>query len=608
MDEGKGNMSMLEPLLAFAPFATVDLHFARFMMRLSGSENRDLALAAALLSFLGRQGHTCMDLCAPMASLDAAGELMQALPGPEAWAATLRREPVVGSPGDDRPLILDRSNRLYFHRTYRQERLLADRLIALNASERPVDAEALRSAMARMFPEAGEGVLPQRLAALIAASRSLCVITGGPGTGKTTLVTKIMALLLMLEPDLTIALAAPTGKAARRIAESIQTGVERLDCPEEIRGRIPREASTLHRLLGFTTGSVKPRRGPDNPLTARVVVVDEASMADLALMAALVQAIPVDGRLILLGDRNQLASVAAGYVLGDICDTGTTHAYSPGLADLAARVIDAGLSSGGRAGMQDSIVELTRTYRFAGDSLIFNLSAAVNREDAGRCIEILQAGSGGELCHRDLPGADALGETLRPAVIAGYGPYLEGSDHQERLRLFDAFRVLCPVREGPFGVVALNRLIERILAEEGLLDPSGVHYEGRPVLITENDYSLNLFNGDVGIILRHEGDLRACFPGRDGTPRQISPMRLPGHETAFAMTVHKSQGSEFDRTLLVLPDRDSPVLCRELVYTAITRARKALEIWSSPEVLSRAVSRRTVRSSGLSAMLWGERP
>lgn len=599
-------MNMHSPPLPPGPFASIDLHFARFMMRLAGSTNQDLALAAALLSFLGRQGHTCMDLAAPLASLEPDEELLLAMPGPEAWVASLGREPVVGSPGDGSPLILDPSGRLSFHRTYEQERLLADRLTTLSASEQAMDMETLKKAISRMFPSSkDQDDLPQMLAALIAASRPLCVITGGPGTGKTTLVAKILALLLVQDPELTIALAAPTGKAAGRIAESIQAGVERLDCPEEIRSRIPREASTLHRLLGFYAGSTKPRRGPDNPLACRVVVIDEASMADLALMAALVQALPADGRLILLGDRNQLASVAAGYVLGDICDTGTVHAYSRGLASLAARVIGVELPSGGRAGMQDSIVELTRTYRFARDSLIFNLSTAVNEGDAGKCLEILQAGAGGELKHRDLPGAGALREALRHGVVAGYGPCLGESDPQGRLRLFETFRVLCPVREGPFGVAAMNRLIERILAEEGLLDPSGVHYEGRPVLITENDYSLNLFNGDIGIILRHEGEVRACFPGGDGTLRLFSPMRLPGHETAFAMTVHKSQGSEFDRVLFIMPDRDSPVLTRELVYTAVTRAREAIEIWTDQQVLARAVSRRTRRSSGLRGLLWG---
>jgi exodeoxyribonuclease V alpha subunit len=601
-------MNMHPPLFPPGPFTSIDLHFARFMMRLSGSANRDLALAAALLSSLCRQGHTCMDLAAPLASLDADEGLLQALPKPEAWIASLRQESVVGSPGDFSPLILDPSGRLSFHRTHEQERLLANRLIAMSTSEQAIDMETLKKAVSRMFPSRqDQDELPQKLAALIAASRSLCVITGGPGTGKTTLVTKILALLLMMDPGLTIALAAPTGKAARRIAESIQAGVERLDCPEDVRSRIPREATTLHRLLGFTSGSVKPRRGPDNPLVCRVVVVDEASMADLALMAALVQALPADGRLILLGDRNQLASVAAGFVLGDICDTGTAHAYSPRLAHLAARVIDAGLPSTGRPGMQDSIVELTKTYRFSEHSPIFMLSAAVNEGNAAKCREILTAQSAGGILHHDLPGPGALREALRPVVLAGYGACLGTPDPRERLRLFEAFRVLCPVREGPYGVAAMNRLIEGILADEGLLDPSGLHYDGRPVLVTENDYGLNLFNGDIGVTVREGETLRVCFPGQDGSVRQLSPTRLPAHETAFAMTVHKSQGSEFDRILLVLPDRDSPVLCRELVYTAITRARCAMEIWARGAILSRAVSRRTYRSSGLSGMLWGQR-
>ncbi len=588
-------------------FAPIDLHFARFIMRISNSKKRELALAAALVSRLGSEGHTCLDLNSPLGSVsveDVSGPDMD-LPDPVAWIAALRAEPVVGTPGEFRPLILDAAGRLYFHRAFMEERMLAEKLLNMNAQKREFDENRLRESMKGFFREAEP---PQKIAALMAATRSLCVITGGPGTGKTTLVCRILALLLDMEPNLKIALAAPTGKAARRIAESIQAGTERLDCPAGLKEKIPHEASTLHRLLGFSTGSTRPRYRMGNPLNADVVVIDEASMADLALMANLVQALKEGSRLILLGDRNQLASVAAGYVLGDICDTGRTHAYSKDFAGLAGRVAGCKANSAGLEGMQDSLVELTRTYRFREDSPIFTLSAAVNEGDAAKSREILRSCSGDGLCARGLPRPEALRQELQDAIISGYKGFLSSNDPGERLNLFDTFRVLCPVREGPYGVKAMNRLIQDILAASGLLEPAGLHYSGRPILVTENDYSLRLFNGDTGTITRDEGgELRACFHDKDGMVRMISPMRLPAHETAFAMTVHKSQGSEFDRVMLVLPDRDSPVLTRELIYTAITRARVAIEIRTDHDVFARSVERRTLRSSGLNDLLWGPR-
>jgi len=436
-------------------------------------------------------------------------------------------------------------------------------------------------------------------------SRSLCVITGGPGTGKTTLAVKILALLLGQEPGLRIALAAPTGKAAHRIAEAVQRGVAHLDSDAGVKDRIPREASTIHRLLGLGPGTRARGRRTGKTLTADVVVIDEASMADLALMATLAGALRDDARLVLLGDRNQLASVAAGYVLGDICDTGGAHAYSTGFADMASRVTGITVPSGGSAGMQDSVVELTRTYRFRGDSPIFALSTAVNRGDAAGALDILGSGAGDELKGRVLPRPDALEATLRDCIVEGYGRFLAADDPLDRLRRFEEFRVLCPVRDGPYGVTAMTRLIERILAGAGMLDPVGQFYSGRPVLVTENDYTLGLFNGDIGIVVREGDTLRACFTAGNGSVRRISPLRMPAHETAWAMTVHKSQGSEFDRVLFVLPERDSPVLTRELIYTGITRARSSLEIWTRDEILAGAVSRRTLRGSGLGSLLWG---
>jgi exodeoxyribonuclease V alpha subunit len=586
------------------PFEPIDLHFARFITQLAGSTRPEVTLAAALLSRFSREGHTCLDLNESVAGLGGKDAPGTDLPTPAAMIAIVRSCPVVGSPGDYRPLILDGAGRLYLYRSFMSERLLAEGLLRLNDEIRPFHGSLLGGTLARLFPDDD---LPQKTAAVIAATRSLCVITGGPGTGKTTLVSRILALLLGQEPDLKIVLAAPTGKAARRIVESVQRGVDALDCSPEVREKIPREASTIHRLLGYMPGASRPRRRAGNPLRADVAVIDEASMADLALMSNLLAALEPGARLILLGDKNQLASVAAGYVLGDICDVGGTHAYSRSFADRVGQITGGTITSGGEPGMQDSLVELTKTYRFRKDSPISALSTAVNDGDAAQCLDMLHSGTGPELKTRDLPQPDGLRRELREVLVRGYGGYLTTHDPCECLRLFDAFRVLCPVRQGPWGVKAMNSMAEEILASEGLLDPSGLHYRGRPILVTENDYTLGLFNGDTGIVLDHGGELRACFPDGGGSVRMISPMRLPGHETSFAMTVHKSQGSEFDRVLLVLPDRDSPVLTRELVYTGITRARSALEIWTGDRVFAQAVSRRTERSSGLSSLLWGKR-
>jgi exodeoxyribonuclease V alpha subunit len=274
------------------------------------------------------------------------------------------------------------------------------------------------------------------------------------------------------------------------------------------------------------------------------------------------------------------------------------------MAALLGELAGCAVSAHGEGGMQDSVVELTKTYRFSEDSLIFALSTAINAGDVKKSLQILRSGYSSELVSRELPRPEELRRLASDTVIEGYGPYLKTSDVRERFDLLDAFRVLCPVREGPYGVKAMNRLAEGILRDAGLLESGPLHYHGRPVIILENDYALKLFNGDIGLILSDGGEMRAFFRGAAGDVRKISAARLPRHETAFALTVHKSQGSEFDRVLLVLPDRDSPILTRELVYTAITRAKSSLEIWSNDAVFAAAAARRTERSSGLSSLIW----
>lgn len=606
----------LGPLYEAGNLSRLDLHFAAHLVRLSGRDIPELALAAALASSYTRQGHVCLDLSDIQGKRLPEGDNGEGAivcPGLKEWCDRLRESTVVGDPGEYKPLILDRKCRLYLFRYWDyQERLVDSIRRRIHEDMPPMDVAALKNRLDLLFPgDNREDADWQKVSAFTALMKRFCVISGGPGTGKTTTVAKILALLLEeANPKrLRIVLAAPTGKAAARLQETIKQARETLPVADTIKGAIPSEASTIHRLLGSIPGSPYFRHNSQNPLPVDVVVVDEASMIDMALMSKLVQALPFQARLILLGDKDQLSSVEAGAVLGDICDTGHSPGFSACFCDHLKEATGCDIrhvKDEHGPPIQDCIVQLRKNYRFGSDSGIAAVSSAVNSGDEGLAMALLKRGEYKDIKWLHLP-RSALPRALKDTILEEYGEYMKTGDPVRTFQIFERFRILAALREGPYGVAAINLFAEKILKEEKLIKPKGKWYAGRPVLITRNDYNLRLFNGDVGMVLQDRmagNDLRVFFPSADGALRKIHPLRLPEHETVFAMTVHKSQGSEFDRVLLILPDRESPVLTRELLYTGITRARKSVQIWGAEEVFRCAVSRPTRRASGLCDSLW----
>ncbi len=609
---------ILNRLYAGGMLSHLDIHFAGFMTRLAGGVHPELALAAALVSSFTREGHICLDLSTVAGKRlleEEDGNNVLVCPGLKVWRNKLIESPVVGSPGQYKPLILDNKSRLYLFRYWDYQERLAD-LIRRRVSEKREDMAVprLRERMDKRFPGDGTGQVDwQKVAAFTALAQMFCVISGGPGTGKTTTIAKIIVLLLeeASPRELRVALAAPTGKGAARLQESITIAKKKLDLSDPIKDAIPGEASTIHRLLGPISDSPYFRYNAQNRLPVDAVVVDEASMVDLALMSKLIQALPLPARLILLGDKDQLASVEAGAVLGDICDTGNVHDFSKSfcrrLRKATGYSVQTHPNGEDAPGIQDCIVQLRKSYRFGSDSGIGAVSQAVNAGDGGLALSLLKGGDCSDIEWKESPMPNTLARAMKDTVIEGFGDYLRAASGPEIYQEFDRFRILCALRKGPYGVAAVNSLVEQILKEERLIELDGKWYKGRPVLITSNDYNLSLFNGDVGIALpapEVNNELRVFFPAAHGAPRKLHPLRLPEHETVYAMTVHKSQGSEFDKVLLLLPDRDSPVLTRELIYTGITRAKEGVNIWGVEGVFRTAVSRRTERTSGLRDSLW----
>lgn len=611
----------------------IDVYFARFIAGLINDNDPSVMLAAALVSNATGSGHICLDLAASSQTVlldgqDSTPNLV--CPDLGRWEDTLHNSPVVGKPGDRRPIILDANHRLYLYRYWEYEHILVE-LIQHRASRQisatDIDYGLLKEGLHRFFPEkTGNNINWQKVAGLSSALKQFCVISGGPGTGKTFTIVKILALLIEQAGSghIKIALAAPTGKAAAKLGETLKMAGHTLQCSQRVIDAIPVEARTIHRLLKPVPNTPYFQYNAENRLPADLVVIDEASMVDLAMMSKLMQALADTARFILVGDKDQLASVEAGAVLGDICNRGNTHRFSSffgsHMEELTGENVHPLIETKNRqSGIEDCIVSLEKNYRFAETSGIGELSRTINQGDGGQTLTLLKSDSDTSIRWQPVSSLSELNRELGKRIIQGYKNFITADDPAQAIALFNRFRLLCAVKKGPFGVEVINQLAEQVLMREGLIranDSAGnPWYTGRPVMITKNDYNLGLFNGDTGITrLQTESNgnrrghlLNVYFPTADDTGelRSIPPYRLSDHETVYAMTVHKSQGSEFENVHLILPDIDAPVLSRELLYTAVTRARKTVTIWGKEEILTSAIGRRIRRTSGLRDALWG---
>lgn len=622
----KTNFNRLDAVLASPRFNPIDRHFSDLMVEFSGGNCPELALAAALASRHLADGHSCISLAdfsdRPFPEGAETDSDTVVCPSSSAWEKALARCEIVGKPGEDKPLILDAAGRLYLHRYWSYEQAIAKDLLArAEIATQVPDTTRLQKGLKRLFPDSTGATNWQKVAAFAAVQRPFCIVTGGPGTGKTWTVARVLALLLE-QPgfeNLRVKLTAPTGKAAARLQESLAQSLDSLACPAEVKARLQAKdlSTTIHRLLGPIPNSTSFRHDEDNPLPVDVLVIDETSMVSLSLMARLLAALRKEGtRLVLVGDKDQLPPVDPGGVLGDVCRAASINRFSRAFCKRYEECTGEALPEGEliQAGLSDAVVQLQVNHRVGEAAVLNSVSARVN---AGAHLEVNQmlktaGASGSPIAWELLPSQKVLKNAIRSTVLSHYAPVLQASSPEKALEALGLFRILCAVREGPYGMLSINRVVEEILAEE-LPEASarirfGI-YPGKPVMVAANNYTLRLYNGDTGVFWRTPvGASLVHFPDENGALRAIARERLPEHETVYAMTVHKSQGSEFDHVLLILPDKESPILTRELVYTALTRARKSVRLLCEPRLLSCAIQNTAQRKSGLTDALTGVGP
>ena len=620
-----------------SPFSPWARQCALRLMEWSSAPSDALAWAAALVCHFRSEGHTCLPLGRVAGGLldEILDQPISSVRLPELgpWIESLLQSGVVvrseslgvgegewfsqkssQSLGPLAPLVLGPDFKLYLHRYWAYEQEAATQLRRRAAQVHHPDPEKLTTLFRQFFPvQPGDSFNWQALAALSALQRGLTILSGGPGTGKTHTIAWHLGLLFALHSPGTprVNLAAPTGKAAARLSEAIRGAFDNL--PPGI-PRPPSElaqASTLHRLLGIRPGTGDSARYAPRLLAADVVIVDEASMLDLVLLVRLLRALPDTTRLVLVGDQNQLEAVEAGSILGEVWSHPACGRYSSQwsteVGQILGQTIPEAQVDSKASSLTDSLIELQRARRFGEESQIQLFSRAVRRGQIQEARAAWRENAPGFILQSHPPRSQKV-SVVADRLLAWHQRMLAAPTPAAALAVYRQFRLLTPLRRGSWGVETIHQEVLTECVRRNVIPPRETWYPGRPILITTNSTDLELSNGDTGLALidPDDGCLKVWFESANGNVRSLSPLRMPAHETAYAMTVHKSQGSEFQEILLVLPEEAHPLVNRELIYTAVTRDRQKVEIWATESTVLAGLGQNAQRHSGMARALWSE--